>query len=304
MRALVTGAGGFVGSHLCQFLEAEGHEVVRAVRHAGEGPGLVAELTDRAQIQALLDEARADVVFHLAAQSHVGQSLGEQLTSTIVGAVQMATHLAHGLADRGHGRLVFVSSGESYGRVAARGACEESWVPEPLSPYGAGKRAAEEIVLQAVRSRGLHATIARPFNHLGRRQSPAFLVPSLARQMLANAAEGEAELQVGDLSTLRDYSDVRDIVAGYLLLAERGEPGGIYNLCSGVGRTGFEIVERLAAIAGIRVKTTVDPTRLRAVDVPRLVGAPGKMLGLGWTPRRSLDETLAEVLADARGQPA
>ncbi len=302
MRALVTGAAGFVGRHLCALLESQGATVIRAIRPGEETvvpDGLPAELTLRAPVLELLEKASPDVVFHLAAQSHVGLSLGEQLTSTIVGTVQMAAHFAHGLADRKTGRLVFISSGELYGRAAARGPCEETWTPEPLSPYGVGKRAAEEVVLQAVRARGLDAVIARPFNHLGRGQSPLFLVPSLARQMLASSAQGESELKVGDLSTVRDYSDVRDIVEGYVLLAKTGEGGGVYNLSSGVGRSGFEVLDRLAALAGVSVRTVTDPARLRTVDLPRLIGSSRKIRELGWTPRRSFDDTLTEVLADS-----
>jgi GDP-4-dehydro-6-deoxy-D-mannose reductase len=300
---LVTGAGGFAGRHLVRALELRGDDVVRAAR-PGEGvPGaLEAELTDRASVEALLDAARAELVFHLAAQSHVGRSLGEALAPTLLGATSMAVLLAHGLADRAErgaaARLVFVSSGESYGRAAQRGPCEENWPPEPLSPYGAGKRAGEEIVLQAVRGRGLDAVIARPFNHLGRGQSAEFLVPSLARQIVGAARGGADDIAVGDLSTVRDYSDVRDVVAGYLLLAEKGERGEIYNLCSGEGRSGAEIFERFARLSGASVRPRIDPTRLRKIDLPRLVGSPRKAESLGWKRAFSIDETLREVLAD------
>lgn len=307
MRAIVTGAGGFVGRHLVALLAERGFEVVRTVRPDEpdtSSPGdrtFPVELSDRDAVGRLLDAVETDVVFHLAAQSHVGRSLGEQLAATVIGAVQMATYLAHGLCDRGsRARFIHVSTGESYGAAAARGPCLEETVPEPLSPYGAGKRASEEIILQAVRARGFDAVIARPFNHLGRGQSREFLVPSLARQLLTNLHDGVATLAVGDLSTVRDYSDVRDVVRGYVLLAEQGVRGGIYNLSSGEGRTGFQILERLARIAGVRAETTVDPARLRKADVPSLVGDSSKIRALGWTPRYALDETLAEVLADAR----
>jgi len=303
--ALVTGAAGFVGRHLVRALEARGHTVVRAVRPGEVLSGaLEAELTERASVERLLDEAPADVVFHLAAQSHVGRSLGEALAPTILGTTTMATLLAHGLAERAEGgaaaRLVFVSSGESYGRAAERGPCEEDWPPEPVSPYGAGKRAAEEIVLQAVRGRGLDAVIARPFNHLGRGQSTEFLVPSLARQIAGAARGGAADIAVGDLSTVRDYTDVRDVASGYVLLAEKGVRGGIYNLCSGEGRSGEEIFERFARLCATSARRRIDPSRLRKVDLPRLVGSPGKAEALGWRRQFAIDDTLREVLADVR----
>jgi GDP-4-dehydro-6-deoxy-D-mannose reductase len=301
--ALVTGAGGFVGRHLVRALESRGDTVIRAAR-PGEGMAgaLEAELTDRASVEALLDAARADVVFHLAAQSHVGRSLGEALAPTILGTTGMAVLLAHGLADRAErgrsARLVFVSSGETYGRAAERGPCQETWPAEPLSPYGAGKRAGEEIVLQAVRSRGLDAVISRSFNHLGRGQSQEFLVPSLARQIVGASRGGAADIAVGDLSTVRDYTDVRDVVAGYQILAEKGERGEIYNLCSGEGRSGTEIFERLTRLCGANVRPRIDSTRLRKVDLPRLVGTPRKAESLGWKRMFAIDETLREVLAD------
>jgi len=167
-----------------------------------------------------------------------------------------------------------------------------------LSPYGAGKRAAEEIVLQAVRARGLDAVIARPFNHLGRGQSPEFLVPSLARQIAGAARGGASDIAVGDLSTVRDYTDVRDVASGYVLLAEKGDHGGIYNLCSGEGRSGEEIFERFARLCATSVRRRIDPSRLRKADLPRLVGSPKKAEALGWRRQFAIDETLREVLAD------
>jgi GDP-4-dehydro-6-deoxy-D-mannose reductase len=145
---------------------------------------------------------------------------------------------------------------------------------------------------------------ARPFNHIGAGQSATFVVPSFARQIAAiQAGRSGPKLQVGDLTVVRDFSHVADVVEAYRLLALRGRPGEAYNVCSGEGRTIRSLVDEMLELAGVDAKVEVDAKRFRAAEIPRLVGDPAKLRSLGWRPSRSVREALREALEEARGQP-
>jgi GDP-4-dehydro-6-deoxy-D-mannose reductase len=150
-------------------------------------------------------------------------------------------------------------------------------------------------------SYGLEILLARPFNHLGPGQAGGFVVPSLARQLLDVAAgRGAPVISVGDLSPVRDFSHVLDVVDGYLLLLDRGARGEIYNLCSGVGRSIRDVLEDLQRLLGTRAEVRVDPQRLRPVEIPFLVGDPSRAESLGWRRRRSVHDALRELIDSLR----
>ena len=171
----------------------------------------------------------------------------------------------------------------------------------PLSPYASSKVAVEVLGRQMVVSYGLEVVLARPFNHLGPGQARGFVVPSLARQLL-DVASGRAApvISVGDLSPVRDFSHVLDIVDGYLLLLEVGRPGEVYNLCSGQGRSIQDLLGELQRLLGTRAEVRVDPQRLRPVEIPWLVGDPSRTESLGWRRRRNVGDALQELIDSLR----
>lgn len=303
MRALVTGAAGFVGCHLARALLAEGHEVVGTLQRGHAAPaGLGAvswvemELTSSDSIEAALDQARPDRVFHLAAQASVGESFRDPLSTWEVNATG-TLRLAEAI--RGDTRLLFISSAEVYGAVPeAEQPIREQRRLHPTNPYAASKAAAEMAVLEAAHTRGTHAVIARSFNHTGPGQDTRFALAAFAGQ-LAAMGDGAAEpvLRVGNLQARRDYLDVRDVARAYLMLIECGAPGEVYNVAAGEPHSMAELVEILIELSGTGARIEVDPARVRSLDVPVLSGDPSALRALGWTPEIPLRQTLADLLA-------
>ena len=299
MRVLVTGADGFVGPHLVRALQARGDAVV-ACGGPGGPDGL--EITDGQAVESRVRDTRPDGMIHLAGVSSVAWS-HEHPASTVHMNVVGAANLLE--ASRRHvpgARLLLVGSGEVYGAVAREHRAVETDAIRPLSPYAASKAGAEMLAQQMAASYGVSVVLVRSFNHLGVGQSPGFVVPSLARQLL-DAASGRSPpvIEAGDLSPVRDFSHVGDVVDGYLLLLERGTPGEVYNLCSGEGRSIRAVLDELQALLGTSIEVRVDPRRLRPVEIPWLVGNPARAEALGWKRRRTVREALQELIDSLRG---
>jgi GDP-4-dehydro-6-deoxy-D-mannose reductase len=200
-------------------------------------------------------------------------------------------------------RVVVASSAEVYGAVRAAGSAVPETAPlAPVSPYGASKVAAETAALQFHRAHGLDVVVARAFNAVGPGQSTDFALPGFAAQLAAIArGAGPPVLRVGNLDAERDLTDVRDVARAYALLVERGEPGSVYNVCSGGAVSIRAALDALIRASGLEVRVEVDPMRLRPADAPRLVGDPAKLAAAtGWRPEVPLERTLADLLDAAR----
>ena len=290
MRAFVTGASGFVGPWLCRHLEASGDEVVPA--------GHDRDVTDADSIAEALIASRPDAVYHLAAQSSVGSSWADATGTFRVNVFGTLHVLDAANACPSRPRVLVVSSAEVYGEVSPLALPVAETAPfRPGTPYAASKAAAELAGLQAFLGRGLEVVRARPFNHTGPGQGPGFVVPALARQVVEASLTGATVLKTGNLTARRDFSDVRDVVAAYRLLIERGEAGEVYNVCTGRSVLLLDLVERLLSLAGADLSVEVAPERLRPVDVPEMRGDPRRLEDLtGWRPAIDLDRTLRDVL--------
>ncbi len=302
MRALVTGARGFVGAHLCRALQARGDIVVAAGRAHEAGIDVPLELGDGGSVAAALDAAAPDVVYHLAAQAFVPESVADPLGTYEVNALGTARLFEAVRRRPAPGpRVVVVSSAEVYGaRATADYPLRESLAPLPATPYAASKVAAEAIALATCRTFGVRAVVARAFNHIGAGQDPRFAIPAFALQLARVAEGGLARVMVGNLEALRDFLDVRDVVEAYIALAERGRDGEIYNVCSGKPVSLKEMLRRLILIAGVPVEVREDPERMRPSDVPMSYGDPAKLTAdTGWAPQHRLETSLRDVYADA-----
>lgn len=299
MKALITGAGGFVGPHLTRDLEADGAEVIGL--DLQNGPNLL----DADAWRDLVASQRPDVIFHLAGWSDVSASWQQPIETFKANALGTLSIIEAAVAAKTE-RVVLISSADIYGPVPlADQPITEQLAPAPRSPYGASKQAAEAIAMQAHRAHGLGVVIVRPFNHIGPGQSPRFVASAFASQIAAAERAGGGTLLHGDLSARRDMTDVRDVVRAYRLLAERGEPGEIYNVCRGRAISMAELLAGLVDRATVPVTTAVDEARLRPVELPVLEGSPDKLTAAtGWTPQISLDVTLADILQDARSRCA
>ena len=305
MKALVTGADGFVGRLLVEHLEASGDEVWSATgSHGSGGPRRRAvELTDRRDAHDLLAWARFDAVYHLAAVAFgpdATADIGRALDVTVRGTAYLLEAAAEASAPP---TFLVPSSGEVYGAAGDEPISERQPIA-PLNPYGATKAAQETIALAYHRSERVPVAVTRSFNHIGPGQRPSFVVASFASQLAAiDPAEGKGTIQVGNLSAVRDFTDVRDVVRAYRLIVAGGHVGEPINVASGRGVTIRALLDELIEISGLDVAVSVERERLRPVDVPVVIGSPERLRELtGWTPRYRLRETLSDVWHDARAR--
>jgi GDP-4-dehydro-6-deoxy-D-mannose reductase len=195
-----------------------------------------------------------------------------------------------------------VGSAEEYGTTAAAGPCRETDPLQPVSPYAVSKAAQTLLCRQYHRSWQVPVVVARSFAHTGPGQDARFVFPSFAAQIAAvERGERPPVIEVGDLTTARDYLDVRDVVRAYRLLCERGRPGEVYNVCSGQALTIGDGLQILLAAACRELTVRQDPARLRPAEVPRLVGDAAKIVNeTGWHPRHDIHQTLRDLLDRAR----
>jgi len=297
MKALITGAGGFVGPHLDRALTAAGDTVVAL--DLGNGPDL---LDQRAWLD-VVEHHRPDAIYHLAGWSDVSASWHDPVAAFEVNALGTLSVLAAARA-AATPRVVLISSSDVYGTVDADDLPITEATPLcPRSPYGVSKQSAEAVGLQHHRAYDLGVILVRPFNHLGPGQSPRFAAPAFAAQIVAAERDGGGEIAHGDLSARRDLTDVRDVVRAYRLLATLGVPGEVYNVCSGQATSMESVLDSLIARSTVPMSTSLDPARLRPVELPVMQGSHDKLTeATGWRPEIPLEQTLADVLDDARAR--
>jgi GDP-4-dehydro-6-deoxy-D-mannose reductase len=311
VRVLVTGITGFVGPWLAGALLDAGHEVHGVVRGAGPWPRLarlpsevlhLAEL-DEGSLGVVLREVQPGAIVHLAGISFVPAAERDPLAAYRTNVGGLLALLAAVRTHAPRTRVVAVASSDVYGAVRA----DELPIGEdtpfrPVTVYGASKAAADVAAAQWARAYDVDVVRARPFNHTGPGQDAGFVCSALARQLaLIEAGRQEPVVRVGNPDPVRDFSDVRDVVAGYVALVERGRAGEAYNLCSGEGVSIAEVIAILRTHARLPVRVHSDPALRRPVDVPRIVGSHARATrDTGWTPRVPLAETLGALLADWR----
>ncbi len=290
MRALITGGKGFVGQWLAAHLKDRGDEVAVI--------DLETDVADGAAVRRVVHDVVPDAVYHLAAMTHVGESWEHPSQVLRVNVIGTAEILAAARAETPSARVLVVSSAEVYGVVTPEQLpLGETTPATPASPYAASKLAAEVVALQACRGYGQAVVVVRPFNHIGPGQSPNFFVPAMAKRIVEARRSGAASLRVGTLTTRRDFTDVRDVVAAYRLLIDQGVPGQVYNVCSGRDVAMSEVAGELLALAGTDLTLETDPELVRPVDVPVLRGDASLLRSVtGWEPRIPLATTLADVL--------
>jgi GDP-4-dehydro-6-deoxy-D-mannose reductase len=310
VTALVTGAGGFAGSHLVDLLFEASGERVHGTTFGGSPEPFPAEIAARiephlvdlreeTEVAALFERVQPTHVFHLAGPAEVGESFLHP-AETIEGMVRICVRvLEAAMKLPARPRVLLVSSAEVY--PPSETGLEEGAATQPDSPYAVAKLACEAYGGLMSR-RGLPVVIARPFNHIGPRQSDKFVCSGFARQVAEiEAGLREPTVRVGNLSARRDFSDVRDVVSAYPLLLDRGEPGSIWNVASGRALAVSDLLQGLIRISTTQVKVEVDPARLRPVDRPVVVGNAAKLKGIGWSPTVPFEQSLRDTLAYWRG---
>ena len=318
MRALITGCEGFLGSHLADLLVTKDVEVFGLVfedtanlEHLDGKVKLVpVDLRDQARVRPAVECTKPDLVFHLAAQSFVTVSW-QNPELTLATNVMGTFYLLEALREQGSKALIEVVSSS-----AVYGPCSVSEMPldegqefRPTSMYAVSKVTEDMFAYFYWRVFGLRIVRVRPFNVTGPRKT-GDAVSDFARGIVDVEQGRRGVLEVGNLDSVRDYSDGRDGAEALWLLSRRGEPGKSYHISSGQERSLRSVVHELLSVAGIDVPVEVSSSKLRPHDDPIYVGDPSRLRELGWEPRIPFAQTLADTLqywrevGDRRGNGA
>lgn len=295
-RVLVTGANGFAGFHLCEALLKRGAKIAAFVR-----PGRLENIAglkgvkivrgDVLDYQSLLNATKhVDVAFHLAALTLIPETravIANTFSVNSMGTLNFLMAIKENKVKKG----VYVSTCHVYGKPEKLPITEEN-IPRPIDIYSASKLTGEHLCTSFIEMFGVDVSISRAFNHFGSRQRGEFLIPSVMTKLLRHE-----KLTLGNPNPTRDFSYVTDIVEGYLLLAEHGETGQIYQFCSGIERSVKSIVDDIIEIGGLNAEAKWNPTR-RRVDIMRSFGSYSKAKKeLGWQPKVPFEEGINKTIA-------
>jgi len=307
--ALITGITGFVGSHMAELLLSKGFKVhglcrwrsrtenidhIKTKIHLVEG-----DLLDAHSLQQLMMDVRPTHIFHLAAQSFVPASWTSPAVTLEINVVGSCNLFEAVRAAQLSPVIQIACSSEEYGLVKPNEVPIKETNPlRPLSPYGVSKIAMDYLGYQYFKSYNMKIIRTRGFNHTGPRRGDVFAESTFAKQ-IAEVEKGKKEpvIYVGNLEAKRDYTDVRDMVRGYFLAAEKGEPGEVYNISSGKARKIDEVLQTLLSFSRVKVEIRQDPARMRPSDVPILIGDSNKFRKrTGWKNTVTFEQTMEDLL--------
>ena len=305
---VVTGAAGFAGRHLVEYLAPQ-HEVVALARvvPGDQTPGVrwqAADLLDREAVRNAVRQLRPSAVYHCAGFAYAGGGWADS-TRPLAGNVLITHHLFDALRLIGGACRVVLPGSSTVYAVSERAHTEDDRLA-PTNPYALSKLAQEQLGLRALAEDGLDVILTRSFNHTGPRQAPAFAAASMARQIaLIERGELPPIVRVGNLEARRDLTDVRDVVAAYAALMQRGTPGTLYNVASGTARPIASVLEGLAGRSRVKITIEPDPARMRPDDIPVMLGDASRLrAATGWVPTISFDRMLDDLLDYWRRRPA
>lgn len=300
---LVTGAAGFVGSHLLEALEQQRVPIV-AWRRPGHAPPagpngvrwMDVDLLDREQVRRGIAAVKPAAIYHLAGAAHLAQSW-QHVRETYEGNVRVTHYLLDAVAQLADTPRVLLPCTAHVYLPQPRPIREDDEI-RPNNPYATSKLAVEMRGEKAWTDDGVPAIIARAFNHIGPRQDSSYVAPSIARQIaLIEQGRRDPVLTMGNLAPRRDVTDVRDTVRAYVALMAHGRPAVRYNVASGRGLAIGELVHAFAAAANRDVRVVEDPSRFRPHDPPMLVGDNTRLVAeTGWQPQIPLEQTIQDLL--------
>ena len=313
-RALVTGAAGFVGQWLCRSLLEEGWDVVGAGITAQPGhwtldederravTWALADVRRQADVARVVEYTRPDAIFHLAGVSFIPDAQGDPVLAHEINILGAARVVSEVRMRRAAGEIdpvvLVIGSADQYGLAAGHDPVDESTPQSPITVYAASKAAQEVVALEAARRDGVRVVATRSFNHSGPGQPAHFLLPALvARAFAIGRGEIPPVLRIGNLDTVRDFLHVRDVVRAYILLAEKGATGEVYNVASGQGCRVRDLAAKVLAAAGVEAELQVDPGLVRRIEVASLVGNNAKLrAATGWRPELTCDDIIADLI--------
>jgi GDP-4-dehydro-6-deoxy-D-mannose reductase len=257
------------------------------------------DMTDYGKLRAVVEQLKPHSVYHLAGQSMPSFSFshpGETLKTNIFSTLNLFEAITECSPDT---VILNIGSADEYGDVIEGGLpVNEGAELRPLNPYAVSKVTQDLLAFQYWKSKGLKAVRARPFNHIGPRQSASFVTAEFAKRIAEIEAGiiAEKTLMVGNIEAAKDFLDVRDVVAAYELLVDKGAPGEVYNICSGRAYLIKDIAEKLISLSTEKIEIVRDPSKKRPTDTLAIYGDNSRMRSLGLEPRHGLDETLRDLL--------
>lgn len=305
---LITGGTGFAGSHLVEYLLAQGETEIHVTSFSGKdgyvetllGADKVHKLdiTDMNATKALLEQVKPNQIYHLASFAYVGKSFelaDEVLNNNVKLQLSLLSAIKSVVPEA---KILVISSAEAYGVSVSESEIpyREDHLFRPINPYAVSKITQEMLAYAYHISYGLKVIRVRPFNHIGERQGTDFAVAAFARQIVEIENGKKPHLEVGSLEAIRDYSDVKDVVAAYHLVMQKGKFGEVYNIGSGQGVKMSTIVEKLIALSKVQVEVKQDQKRFRPHDVPKMIANNDTIKALGYNPKISLDESLQRIM--------
>ncbi len=310
-RVLITGVSGFAGSFLAEYLLSLNYDIVGTIYsdtssrdniHSIENKikVVVVNLLNKERTLKVIEQTKPEAIFHLAAIASPAYSF-KNPEETIMNNITAQINLLEGvrLASLNTCRVLIISSADIYGRVdSSQLPIDEDTPLLPDSPYAVSKIAQDYLGLEYFITYGMHIVRVRPFNHIGPRQSPDFVISAFAKK-IAEIEKGKMTpvLRVGNLEAKRDFTDVRDMVTAYLLAIEKCEPGQAYNIGSGVSHKISEMLKKLLSLSQTHIKIETDQSLFRLGDVPERLADATKFITLtAWKPQIPLEQTLKETL--------
>jgi len=292
VKAVVTGAKGFIGHHLCHLLRERG-DVVTEV----DLPEF--DITDPERIRGVLTRCRPEVIYHLAAQANAARSWTNPLETWTVNVLGTAALLETARSTSPDARILIMSSASIYDGLRPSGAIQESWSVKPRSPYGLSKAMVEKISKHYTEEYDMDILVARPFNAIGPGQRLPYLIPALAQRVVIAVRTAQTAISIGNISVRRDFVDVRDVAEALIVMVGRGHLGYTYNICSGRGISIGSIAHRLIALSGVDIHLVTNPVLQRDTDASEIVGDPSFVSReTRWTARIPLETTLSDVLSE------
>jgi len=291
MRILVTGSNGFVGKYLREEIESRGHDFIGLDRESNDKITCICDIRDAECIKKKVNEIVPDIVIHLAGIARVDyKDPGIMYSINTTGTLNLAAALPEEV------KFLYISSSLVYGNVSEdQLPIEETTPVNPVNHYGASKAAAENIIKSFICERGIQSVIVRPFNHTGVGQTDDFVVPKIVNAFKRR----DSSITLGNISTKRDFLDVRDVVKAYMDIAENFRPGEIYNVSSGKEVMISDIIAELQKITGHNIKIENANYLERKSEILSVVGSSEKIQNeLNWKPRYSIEDTLQWMIKE------